>query len=542
MKYLKTIKLATISIITSSLLIGCGSDNENENEITDDTTLNITTTTAKTVTLSGVATDPELQGANVYLDLNEDGIYQESELNTTTDDVGNYTLDIPESDIGKPIVVEGGVDRVTKEDFTGQLSILSSATQEEHHITPLTTLIHKYKVENPDMDIEDIESELTIKLGLSSSDELHENTAKEGNEHLLDVALHLEKVAELINMDDKTIQNSSEVYNHIAKELKNDENLSDAITHTIAKNSSLNELSKAKADDLHNELSQLDTHSMSKNSLALSVENIDDAIMNAQNIEVLKEELHKKDDIVVDDTEVQEQQEHRVLTNLGLENLSEEQKQEILDTIDIESVNHHNVDIDKLELDDSTKEDAKKDSIFHKLGLNSLDKVTLELLNIRFELTGFSFKNATPTSVYNKINEKGFLGEDIEFTKTIQDSLNLKSDKDIDSDKQSTSDKDTDSNKQSTSDKDIDSNKQSTSDKDIDSNKKSASDKDTDSNKQSTSNKDIDSDKQSASDKDTDSNKQSASDKDIDSDKKSASNKDIDSDKEIHSDQKIEKN
>lgn len=417
MKYSNTIKLAAISFIASSFLVGCG----------DNSTVTTATPTATTVkTFSGVASDPELQGANVYLDINEDGIYQESELNTTTDDLGNYTLDVPQEYIGKPIVVEGGVDRVTKEDFTGQLSIITSSEEVEHHITPLTTLVHKYKVENPDMSIEDVETELTQKLGLSSVDELHEDTTKEGNEHLLDVALHLEKVAELIQSDDASVDNSAEVYTHIATELKKDENLSDAIEHTITNNESLDALSQAKALDLHKELSELDTDSMSKDALALSVENIDDSVANAQDTTELEKELCTDETMLVHEEEVQDEQEHRLLTTLGLENLSAEEQQAILDKVDVKSVNHKEIDLNKLELDDTTKLNAQKDMIFHELKLNKLNVSTLEALNVRFLLDGFDFSTATVETTYAKIQEDGFLGDDATFAQTILDTVQLK--------------------------------------------------------------------------------------------------------------------
>jgi hypothetical protein len=113
-----TKKVIALSLVAGTFLVGCGSSSS------DDTTTQATDTTTEVTqqatTYSGVASDPELQGATVFLDTNENGTLDDGEPTATTDNDGAYTLEITEDQVGKPIIVIGGVDKSTKEDFTGK--------------------------------------------------------------------------------------------------------------------------------------------------------------------------------------------------------------------------------------------------------------------------------------------------------------------------------------------------------------------------------------------------------------------------------------
>jgi len=126
MKHLTLVGLSLAAILT---LTGCGSSSSND-------------TTSKTI--SGVAVDPELVGSNVFVDANQNGEYDPGELNTTTDANGTYTLNIPKADLDKPLVVMGGYDKVTMEDFNGTFETLIDPNAAQQNITPLTTLVKSY--------------------------------------------------------------------------------------------------------------------------------------------------------------------------------------------------------------------------------------------------------------------------------------------------------------------------------------------------------------------------------------------------------------
>jgi len=373
MKYTKTIKLVAISVIASSLLVGCGSSDSS-----DDSSSNTVTPVEQTeqgkVIISGIASDPELQGANVYLDANENSKFDNDELNTTTDDNGEYSLEIPEADLGKPIIVEGGIDKVTKEEFTGQLSMIAQ-NMDEDHITPLTTLVTEYQVENPDMDLETVKSEVAQKLGIQV-DDLDKNTMEDGNEELLKIALQIEKVAELVDTE-----NVQAVFNSIASKLKTDENLSDAIDSMIDAQTNLSDLEEAKAKDLNKELESLDASGMATDGLALTVKNINDTIVKVTDKAELVEDLFNSADIKVETGDVEAE-----LSNVN------------------------------------------KDAIYKILGLDGLDaEVTLEL-DAKFELAGFDFETATALTAKLEINKDGFFGSDTDLEKTVTDVMSASED------------------------------------------------------------------------------------------------------------------
>jgi len=213
MNYKTKVKLITISMIASSFLVGCGGGGD-------------TTSTATSTTVAGVAVDPELQGATVFLDANEDGNFTSGELSTITDNLGNYSLEIPDADIGKPLIVTGGVDRVTGKSFVGkQLSAVSQAGLTSQHITPLTTLVQKqFKDANGTKSLNDIKTLIETNLKLEVGD-LDKNIVGDGNAKLLKVALRVQKLAEFIG-DSSTSKSTADVYKEIANKIKTDSNLS----------------------------------------------------------------------------------------------------------------------------------------------------------------------------------------------------------------------------------------------------------------------------------------------------------------------------
>jgi flagellar basal body rod protein FlgC len=328
MKLQKALQIVSMSLIVSSILVGCGSSSSSSD--------------ATSTTVSGVAIDPELQGANVFVDANENGIYDNGELNTTTDNLGNYSLDIKDSDIGKPIVVTGGVDRVTKKRFTGKLTAIIEAGKTQQHITPLTTLIEKYKNENNITSIDDVKAHVAAQLGLNV-DDLDKNIVEAGNETALKVALRVENVAK--NIANETADKGVEdIYKIIAAKLK-ESNVSKALEDCINQEINSTSLTYAKINDLDKELDALDESGLSAEALALTVDNIDTNITNAQSEQELNDDLYLNSNIIVENTtEVEEEKARRTFDSLGLGDLNDTIKEQILSNI--------NFDLDQDSLDE----------------------------------------------------------------------------------------------------------------------------------------------------------------------------------------------
>lgn len=363
MTILNTIKLTAISMIASSLLVGCGSSSSNTSNVLQSTV----------VKFFGIASDPELQGANVYVDVNENATYDEGELNTTTDVNGSYTLDIPKADLGKPVIVEGGIDAVTKEAFTGQLSMVAEELQGNENITPLTTLVKEYKDENPTMSLDDIKAELATKLDIST-DDLDKDTTAAGNEALLQVALQVQKVVELI-ADASSQVDVNDTYASLASQLKTQDDLNSSINATIDATADLSDLAKAKAKDLSDELSKLNLDS-GKEALALSVEKINDTV-------------------------------DKVTTQAEL----------------------YSIDYDSLKVTTSDEIQTQvRDAIYKFIGLDDLSDVDTQKLNDIFSNNDFDFSDATPQDVADKINDDTFMGingTDTDFNTKVRASLNV---------------------------------------------------------------------------------------------------------------------
>jgi len=420
MNYAKKVKLIAISMVASTFLVGCGGSD--------------TTATVSTTAISGVAADPELQGATVFLDANENHLFDSGELSTTTDNLGRYTLDVPSEDIGKPIVVTGGIDRVTRKAFKGQLSVISEAGNNSQHITPLTTLVEKYKAANPTEQVSDIKASLATKLGLNA-DDFDKNVVATGNEKLLKVALRLQKVAEAL--DGASSKNIAELYTTLANTIKSDSNLTEAIKSAVSAEIASGTLDEAKILDLDNEINSLVVDSTtSTTGLALTVENIDENVTAATTITDLDANLFNDTAIIVDNTEELGEQDRRTINALGLGDLNASSKQNILDGFgsDINTdLKHDSVEDLRKRLDNNdlnlTSGDnfaVKREQFFNDNGLQGLDKGIKDNLGLRLEGNGFDFENANNNDFKNQLQDSNgsLFGNDEDLKAKIQGQVN----------------------------------------------------------------------------------------------------------------------
>jgi len=408
-------KLIAISAITSTFLVGCGGSSSSSETFTS---------------LTGIAVDPELQGATVFLDANSNGLLDSNELKTLTDTLGRYSLSIPSSSVGKSIVVTGGIDRVTKAPFIGKMSAISQAGDNSQYITPLTTLLAKYKKANPTKDLATLKSELSSKLGLNAADDLDKNTID--NSKLLKIALHIHKVAQNIATSSK--QNVSKIYDTLAMQITKDTDLNAAISNTITKEIASGTLDAAKAKNLNTLLSNISAN-LTVEQLTLSVDNIESQIKSARQESDLKSDLANDADVLVDtEMKVQTEKDKRILTALGLGDLNTTTKKSILTKLhESNSTNLNNDSLEELRasldnntlgLSDSEKSSIKKEQFFSDNGLSDLNSTLKENLKNRLNSEGFNFNTATNADFKKRLTNDAFLKNDENLKAKIQGQMN----------------------------------------------------------------------------------------------------------------------
>jgi uncharacterized protein (DUF1800 family) len=218
------------------LLIGCGggggasSDSNPSNE---------------NINIQGKIVDGEISGATIFLDLNLNGTLDSDEPIAISKSDGTYSLVLTATQQADknyknkraPLIVYGGVDIRTGEDFNDYLSGFIEDVNSTN-ITPLTTLIAQSLEENlsseQNVTLAQIETKMsTIKKNLADLFELQEDLltkdpialAQEGDISLLNNALQLHKVSKVIKKamkgEAKNVKKSIlTIYRTLAKELK----------------------------------------------------------------------------------------------------------------------------------------------------------------------------------------------------------------------------------------------------------------------------------------------------------------------------------
>ena len=141
---MKKTPLAMMLMATLSGCGGGGSDGGNTDSPTPP---------SASLAMSGKAIDGYIQGATVYLDLNFNRQWDEGEPQTTTNDAGDYRLELPE-DLQTcaqyaPLVVDVPVDAVDQDlgPVTEAYQMVLPPTfapitkDDDYHVTPLTTVL-----------------------------------------------------------------------------------------------------------------------------------------------------------------------------------------------------------------------------------------------------------------------------------------------------------------------------------------------------------------------------------------------------------------
>ena len=207
----KTSIITAVALVTSFGLVGCGGGSS-----TDTSTNNASSSTSL---VSGKAIDPELVGATVCLDINQDGNCTEDESTATTDENGTYSIDLSTEQLNGvyPLIAINGVDKESGEAFKGKL--FADVNSSYQNITPLTTLVYEEMQQNMNKAATEMQlgmEKLENVLGITY-EEMQANIitlANEGNATALKVALILQKSAEAIIPTD-TIQ----LYKDLAQQI-----------------------------------------------------------------------------------------------------------------------------------------------------------------------------------------------------------------------------------------------------------------------------------------------------------------------------------
>lgn len=161
---MKNIKSITISMITATLLIGCGSSSR----------------TTEVSEISGNVADGYLVGAKVCLDKNDNEVCEDQEPSTITGVNGKYTLsNIPLSDIDRyPLLVEVNQSVIDEDDnLSVNGSYTLSAPVGEKFISPISTMV-KQEMKNNSLDKQSAKNSIATKLGINDSELIFEDYIK----------------------------------------------------------------------------------------------------------------------------------------------------------------------------------------------------------------------------------------------------------------------------------------------------------------------------------------------------------------------------
>ena len=125
-----TILSTSVALVAALALSGCGGSSGSSSPTEE-------------VVINGEAMDPELSGATVCLDTNNNRICDVNEPSGKTDGVGHYLLTITteQHHACHSLVVFGGTDIGTDLAFSGKLTAIKNAGQTIHNISPLTTMV-----------------------------------------------------------------------------------------------------------------------------------------------------------------------------------------------------------------------------------------------------------------------------------------------------------------------------------------------------------------------------------------------------------------
>ena len=318
-----------LSLAAFTLLTACGSSSSNDPVTNTSTPTTPSTTVSRTI--SGVAIDPELQGATVFVDRNSDGNLTIGEPSTTTDANGHYELNTTDEDIGKNIVVQGGFDIVTKDTFTGKLLSVIDANSTKFDVTSLSSLVATYKSQYPDMSLTDIKDKFSQKLNVNT-DAFNADITKDKD--LLQKGMLIVKIEQMMQND--TNSSAMQVVDTFTKSLEGVQDLDAAITNLTDNHINKPEL-RAKINALHQSVNALDTQNITtSDEMAITIANIDANVTETTDISKLGDLHTHVNQLVVNTPDIKAFQKEKLLKHLNIVDINKTTKEKLFANQDLE--------------------------------------------------------------------------------------------------------------------------------------------------------------------------------------------------------------
>lgn len=181
---MKPFSYSALFLSTTVMLAGCGGGGGDSN--TPTTTIPITPTpTIKLTALSGVVADGYIQGAIVCVDKNANLLCDTGEIQTTTNNKGEYILkDVNNDDATNfPVIALVPVGAIDQDDPTHAISqpyTLTTPIGKHAFISPLTSLVKEYRDDNA-LSTEEASQIIANILATPNSNDLFSNYAVSNN-------------------------------------------------------------------------------------------------------------------------------------------------------------------------------------------------------------------------------------------------------------------------------------------------------------------------------------------------------------------------
>lgn len=250
------------------------------------------------LTKDGVVVDGYVAGATVFIDTNGDGILNEGEVSTTTDELGNF--DFGENAGFGTLVMSGGTDISTGKDFEGTMTAPSGSTV----VNPITTLINQVSQDNnstPEEAADAVANALGIdnNVDLLNYDPINEASRTDATEEETKTALQVHTTATQLNTlvsqsaalldgagitDDET-SGINATYESLA-EAVNNEGAVDLTSNTV-----IDQVIKGAANQAGADSSQKEELDDLSDDAAQTITNLNQAIEDASNSGSSAEEI-----------------------------------------------------------------------------------------------------------------------------------------------------------------------------------------------------------------------------------------------------------
>lgn len=273
---MKKINGLVLSTLTAALLIGCGGGSSSDSGAT----------TQSNIAYGGAVIDGYIKNATVCLDLSLDGICDNSEPSTKTDDNGAYSLVVTPTQQNHqnfsiaPVIAFGGTDIDTGDDFTGKLQAQVSGTTA--NVTPLTTILSKLVQEEVSSSTSKTELENKIKnkkeevrtsFGLPEGTNIEDDFLKSENNDLNKIALKIQKTVDFISNigSDGSVDKdklSDEIFKTLITQIGQSGDILDNTINEITTNTTISGL-------VFDDASKKEKLELAKNNLDVIIENSD---------------------------------------------------------------------------------------------------------------------------------------------------------------------------------------------------------------------------------------------------------------------------